>query len=256
MSEPDFEVIFASSDAERHAAQRLRYDVFVRELGGNGPLVDHVQRLEIDRFDPFSRHLLLLDRARGLTVSNQVVGVYRLLDQEGAERAGSFYSEHEFDLTPLISSRQRLLELGRSCLHADYRGGMAMFHLWAALATHVFEQDIDILFGTASFTGTDIASLDKPLTLLHERHLAPEHLRPVSRGPMPKITHAVADEADRKTAMMLMPALIKAYLRLGGCVGEGVFLDHDFNTTDVCLVLDVNSISDKQRKLYTQDRAR
>ena len=126
MSEPHFDTVFARSDEDLSAAQALRYDVFVDELGGDGDLVEHDTRLEKDRFDRFARHLLLLDRARGGTISQQVVGVYRLLDNEGAARAGGFYSEAEFNIDALTVPGLRLLELGRSCLHKDYRGGMAM----------------------------------------------------------------------------------------------------------------------------------
>lgn len=256
MPEPDFDVVFASSDEERRAAQALRYEVFVRELGGDGALVDHDKALEQDRFDVFSRHLLLLDLERGKTVCEQVVGVYRLLDLSGAQRAGGFYSAAEFDLTPITSSGLRLLELGRSCLHAEYRGGMAMYHLWSALAAYVFREKIDVLFGVASFQGTDVRTFSAPLTLLHERHLAPAQLCPSAREPRVCLDQMPYHALDHKAAMTQMPSLIKAYLRLGGGVGEGAYVDKAFNTTDVCLVLDVSQISEKQRKLYTQGRWR
>lgn len=256
MSEPHFDTVFARSDEDLSAAQALRYDVFVDELGGDGDLVEHDTRLEKDRFDRFARHMLLLDRARGGTVSQQVVGVYRLLDNEGAARAGGFYSEAEFNIDALTVSGLRLLELGRSCLHKDYRGGMAMYHLWSALAGYVSQEKFDILFGTASFRGTDIECLHKPLTLLQKNHLCPVGIRPIARHPRAVFSGNTSDDIDRKSAMTQMPSLIKAYLRLGGGVGDGAHVDHRFNTTDVCLVLDVNKTSDKIRRLYTKEHAR
>lgn len=255
MSEPHFDTVFARSDEDLSAAQALRYDVFVDELGGDGDLVEHDTRLEKDRFDRFARHLLLLDRARGGTVSQQVVGVYRLLDNEGAARAGGFYSEAEFNIDALTVSGLRLLELGRSCLHKDYRGGMAMYHLWSTLAGYVSQEKFDILFGTASFRGTDIECLLKPLMLLQKNHLCPVGIRPIARHPRAVLSENTGDDMDRKTAMTQMPSLIKAYLRLGGGVGDGAHVDHKFNTTDVCLVLDVNKTSDKIRRLYTKEHA-
>jgi len=254
MALPDFDVIFAQAPEDHRAVQRLRYDVFVAELGGDGPLVDHKNRLEQDQFDAHSAHLMLLDRTRGAHVAQQIVGAYRLLDSAGAARAGGFYSEREFDLKPLVAKPLSLLELGRSCLHREYRGGTAMYHLWSALARYVFAQKVDILFGVASFHGCDVQGLDAPLRTLHERHLAPERLRPIARAPFVLPSARTQDPLDRKAAMTQIPSLIKAYLRLGGYIGQGAYLDHAFNTTDVCLVLDVAQISEKQRKLYLKER--
>ncbi|MGH1578769.1 GNAT family N-acetyltransferase [Planktotalea sp.] len=255
MSQPDFDVVFATTGDELRAAQALRYDVFVRELGGDGPLVDHNAGLEIDSFDKHSKHLLLLDRARSDDAAHQVVGVYRLLDAQGAQNAGGFYSAREFDLAPLIASKRALLELGRSCLHRDYRGGMAMYYLWSKLARYVLEQKVDVLFGVASFHGTDPAPLTAPLTLLHQRHLASQDLRPIAQEPCISMAEFSTEQIARKDTMMQIPALIKAYLRLGGCIGQGAYLDHTFNTTDVCLVLDVSNMSEKQRRLYSMEHA-
>lgn len=170
-------VRLARTQDEIEAAQRLRYEVFVSELGGGGEMVDHAARLERDRFDPFFDHLLLSDARRG----GEVVGVYRLLRDDQAKAAGQFYSEDEYDLALLRASGRRLLELGRSCLHPEYRGGPGVMLMWQALAGYVAEHGIEILFGTASFHGTDVQALAHPLSLLHERHLAPEDLRVRSR---------------------------------------------------------------------------
>ena len=158
--DPEFRVALAHCDADLRAAQALRYDVFVRELGGGGALVDHALGLEQDRFDPFFDHLLLHDDATG-----QVVGVYRMLRAEQAAAAGQYYSEDEYDLAPLRATGRRLLELGRSCVRAAYRGGPAMYHLWNGLAAYVARHDIEIMFGVASFHGTDVQALAQPLSL-------------------------------------------------------------------------------------------
>ncbi len=250
--EPEFTVRLARDDAELRAAQALRYDVFVRELGGGGPLVDHENGLEKDRFDPYLDHLLVHHEPTG-----QVVGVYRLMREDQAIEAGQFYSESEYDLKPLRATGRRLLELGRSCLHRDFRGGVAMFHLWTGLARYVETHGIDILFGVASFRGTDPQALAQPLSMLNHAHLAPPELRARARADHFQRMDLVApDEIDRRRAMIEMPALIKAYLRLGGFVGEGAYLDHAFNTTDVCLVLDTARMNARQRRLYTGERTR
>ena len=137
---PIFTVKIADTAEELQAAQALRYQVFVQELGGSGDLVDHHAGLERDGFDPFGDHMIITDRSNGA-----VVGVYRLLREDQAIKAGRFYSEDEYDLTELRASGRKLLELGRSCLHPEYRGGTAMFHLWSGLADYVARHGIDVL---------------------------------------------------------------------------------------------------------------
>ncbi len=243
---PSFTVKLAETDAELKAAQRLRYDVFVRELGGGGEMVDHDARLEQDRFDPHFDHMLAFDDTTG-----KVVGVYRLLPGERAADLGQFYSEDEYDLTVLKQSGRKLLELGRSCVHPDYRGGTAMYHLWNGLAAYVTEREIEVLFGVASFHGTDMEPLAQPLSMLHHNHLAPPELRVRAQPDVFQSMDLVEPDAlDRRAAMVQVPALIKAYLRLGGFVGEGAFIDHAFNTTDVCLILDTTRMNARQKRIY------
>ncbi|MEX0285652.1 MAG: GNAT family N-acetyltransferase [Paracoccaceae bacterium] len=243
---PDFSVKLVETEGELRAAQALRYQVFVQELGGGGDLVDHANGLERDRFDPFFDHMTVTE-----TASGQVVGVYRLMRSDQAKAAGQFYSEDEYDLTLLRKSGRRLLELGRSCLHRDYRSGMAMYHLWNGLADYVARHQIDLLFGVASFHGTDINKLSAPLSLLHHKHLAPSDLR-VRARPAQFLSMDVIPPKylDKRKAMIMMPALIKAYLRLGGTVGEGAWIDRDFNTVDICMVLDTERLNARQKRLY------
>lgn len=247
-SSPVLSVRLARDAAERVEAERLRYDVFVRELGGDGAMVDHAAGRERDRFDAVAEQLLLIDEAR--PEGARIVGLYRLIDDAGAARMGQFYTEDEFDLAPLRRSGHRLLELGRSCLHRDYRGGTAMFRLWQGLAAHVAERGIELLFGTASFTGASPDAHADPLALLGAEHLAAPGLRVVSRQPgHDRLPEVMA--GDRAAAMRRMPPLIKAYLRLGGKIGQGVFVDQAFNTTDVCMILETGAMTDAQKRLYT-----
>jgi putative hemolysin len=252
-SHSKFALKLAQDPADIRAAQRLRYRVFVEELGGSGPMVDHEQKLEIDRFDPYFDHLVLIDQR--LAKGDHVVGVYRVLRGEQAEKAGQFYSEDEYDLTVLKSSGRRLLELGRSCVDARYRGGMAMYHLWNGLAGYVADHGVEILFGVASFHGTNVQALEEPLSHLHYRHLAPEDIRVRAVEQTFQRMDLIPEERiDRRRAMSQTPALIKAYLRIGGFVGEGAYIDHAFNTTDVCLILDTARMNETQRAIYTKGR--
>ena len=252
---PTFATRLAQTPEDRRAAQRLRYEVFVAELGGDGPLVDHANRLEADRFDAFADHILLLDLSR--RKNDQVVGVYRVMTAGMAKAAGRFYCAEEYDLTPFYRSGKRLLELGRSCLHAKYRGGAGMAHLWSGLADYVANRQIDLLFGVASFHGTDVAALSAPLSLLHHRHLVREELRVKAVGPT-ALSMAIEgpDTLDRVTAVRQMPALIKAYLRLGGTVGDGAFVDYDFNTVDICVILEREAVQGLQHKFLHKGAVR
>lgn len=246
-----FRLQLAVSEEDRRAAERLRYAVFVEELGGDGQMVDHEARLERDDFDPVADHLVLIDERRDAAALDHVVGVYRLLTEAHVAETGRFYSEAEYDLQKLKSSGQKLLELGRSCVHPDYRSGLALRQLWSGLAAYVQQREIGILFGVASFHGADAEAHAAPLSHLYHTHLAPEELRVRALdqvyAPMDQIP---ADRIDRVAAMRQVPALIKSYLRLGGFVGDGAFVDHAFNTTDVCLVMDTRRMTNAARQRY------
>jgi putative hemolysin len=246
--DPFYELTLARTDADLQAAQRLRYRVFVQELGADGPMVDHAAGLERDAFDAICDHLVLIDRRR--PAGDHVVAVYRLLPGDRLN-GGRFYSEDEYDLGPLRASGRRLLELGRSCVDRDHRGGPAMLMMWNGLAGYVLEHRIELMFGVASFHGTDVGALAQPLSWLHHHHLAPPALRVMARSP-----HGVSlnllgpDQIDRRRAVAAMPSLLRAYLRLGGVVGDGAFVDHDFNTVDVCLIMDTGQLSARHRDFH------
>ena len=250
---PLYEIRLARDAQDILSSQRLRYQVFVEELGGTGPLIDHENRLEADEFDPLYDHLVLIDASQPEDALDHVVGAYRLLRSDRAAEIGRFYCDAEYDLAPLRASGRRLLELGRSCVHPDHRGGAAMLMLWNGLADYVLAHEIEILFGVASFHGTDVAALKMPLAWLHHHHLAPEALRPRARAEhFQRMDLVERGDLDRATALEQMPNLIKAYLRLGGFVGEGAFVDMPFNTTDVLLLMDTQAMSEKHREFYTR----
>ena len=238
----------AQTEEDLLAAQRLRYEVFVEELGGDGPLVDHAGRFEKDHFDNRFDHLLLIDQTRDRAALDHVVGVYRVL---AGGKDTRFYSEDEYDLAPLKDGGRRLLELGRSCVRDGYRNGLALHMLWLGLADYARARDAEVLFGVASLRGTDVDSLAAPLSLLHHNHLAPSELRVRAQEDVYQPMNLLSvDSIDRVAAMRAVPALIKSYLKLGGFVGDGAFVDHAFNTTDVCLVIDTARMSASGRSRF------
>lgn len=245
---PQLIVRLARDAVDLRAAQRLRYDVFVRELGGTGPLVDHAAGLEADALDPFFDHLLLIDPTCDPAEERHVVGAYRLLPDHRLPQTGRFYCDSEFELTPLRATGRKLLELGRSCVAPAYRGGAGMLLMWQELAAYVARHEIDILFGAASFPGIDPQPIAQSLALLHHRHLASQDLRVRARAFQPMDLLPV-DAIDTRAALIAMPPLIRAYLRLGGVVGEGAFIDHDFQTIDVCVILDTAAMTAQAKGL-------
>lgn len=249
-NDPHFRLRLATQPQDLLGAQRLRYKVFVEELGAQASADDHAERLERDDFDPFCDHLVLEDTRRSAEDLDHIVAVYRLMNRAQAQKAGRFYTQSEYDLAPLIAQKANLLELGRSCLHPEYRGGTAMYHMWSGLTEFAAEHQIDLLFGVASFHGTDIAELKHPLSFLHHRHRAPEGLRVRSQA-FQSMELLPEDQIDRVAALRATPALIKAYLRLGGMVGDGAYIDRDFNTTDVFLLMDRSRLSARHHAIYS-----
>jgi len=254
VAENRFEVRLASSADEIMSAQRLRYRVFVEEMGASPDPADRARRLERDRFDPHFDHLILLDNEnRPSDPLDRVIGVYRLMRKDAAIKGEGFYGASEYDLTPLLKGGREIVELGRSCVDAAYRGGAAMHFLWNGLAEYVLTRKIEIMFGVASFHGTDTQAIAQALSYLHAHHLAPDDLR-VTTLPEYFVAMDIIPPAaiERKTALKQIPALIKAYLRLGGFVGDGAYVDRAFNTTDVCLLMDTTRMTARYRDYYTQ----
>lgn len=248
-----FDIRLAATAEEIAAAQRLRYRVFVEEMGAPAQGSDHRLRLEQDRFDPIFDHLIMIDRAaRPADPLDRVVGVYRLLPGDRAARSTGFYGAGEYDLAPLTRQPRRTLELGRSCVEKGYRGGAALHLMWRALAAYVLEREAEILFGVASFPGTDPGAIAHALAYLHHTHLAPPELRVRARPPGFVAMDLLApDTVDRRQALAQIPQLIKSYLRVGGVVGEGAYVDRDFNTIDICLLMDTARMVEKYKTLYT-----
>ncbi len=169
-------VRIAETDAEREAAQALRYRVFYEEMGAHPDAQTLRLKRDIDEFDAVADHLLVIDNAIA-SDERGVVGTYRLVQSDAAERIGRFYSSSEYDITPLQDFPGRLLEVGRSCVDKNYRGRAAMQLLWRGIASYIFLHRIDLLFGCASLPGTDPDRIADELTYLYHNHLAPPALR-------------------------------------------------------------------------------
>ena len=251
-----FTVRLAEDEADVAAAQRLRYRIFVEEMGAHPTREDAARRRESDRFDPWFEHLLLIDHeCDDPDCERGVVGVYRLMRGERARAGIGFYGASEYDLSKLEAYPRETLELGRSCVDAGHRGGSGMHLLWTGLGQFVAEHGVGIMFGVASFHGADPGPLAQALSYLHYNHLAPEDLRVRAlEDSFTEMAILPPDQVSKIEAMRQIPALIKAYLRLGGYVGEGAFIDTEFNTVDVCLLMDTERMVQRYRTFYQRQR--
>jgi len=250
-----FEIRLAESPQDIAAAQRLRYKVFVEELGAQATPEEHAARQERDEYDPYFEHLLLIDRHATGDPLDKVCGVYRLMRGSAARAGIGFYGASEYDLSKLESLGRETLELGRSCIAEEHRGGLGMHLMWDGLGQYVAKHDIGVLFGVASFHSADPAPIAEALSYLHHNHLAPPQLRVKALAcHYAEMNQMPADQINKRRALQLTPSLIKAYLRLGGYVGEGAFVDLDFNTVDVCLIMDTQTMTEKYRTFYGRKR--
>jgi putative hemolysin len=239
------QVRLARSEADVHAAQRLRFDIFHDEMGARLSEQAMSARLDVDPYDAHADHLLVEHEGEdGITV----VGTYRLLREVASTTQGVFYSETEFDLSPLLDHARQtgrpLLELGRSCVAPEFRDSRTIQLLWRGIADYLEVHGIGYMFGCASFHGTDPAEHAPALSYLSQHLLAPPHLR----------ARALADSAldmnllpigsyDVGRAARSLPPLVKGYLRAGAMIGEDAWIDHAFGTIDVFVVMPVDAIA-------------
>jgi len=246
-------VRLATTADELEAAQGLRYRVFYEEMGAKADAATIAARLDRAEFDIIADHLLVVDHDLGEGAAS-VVGTYRLIRQEEAERFGRFYSESEYDISALKTFPGKKLELGRSCTAAAYRSRAVLQLLWRGIAAYVFHHGIDLMFGCASLSGTDPDALAEELTYLATHHLAPEAIRPRALpSRYVEMKRLDAASINPKAAMMRLPPLIKGYLRLGGFVGAGAVIDEQFNTTDIAVVVQTDLVTEKYYRHYERE---
>jgi len=224
-------VELASQEAEVREAQALRYRVFGQELGAR--LRAGSAGLDVDELDGHCHHLLVREAKTG-----QVVGCTRLLTDDEARRVGRFYSEGEFDLGPIPNLRGRLLEVGRTCIAPQYRQGSAIAVLWSGLAGFIYLHGIDYLFGCASIPlGENDVQAAAMMNRIRRLAMSDETVRVTPREPL-RTTQAPDDVLDAP-----LPALLKAYIRLGAKACGEPCRDADFGVADVLMLLDVNELN-------------
>lgn len=209
-------------------AQRLRYKVFAEELGAD---VGTADGLDIDEFDAHCDHIIVRDEA-----SLRVVGTYRVLPPHRARQLGRLYSEAEFDMQRLDHLRPGMIEVGRSCVHRDYRSGPAILLLWAGLAQYMKEHGYRHLVGCASASLADGGGAAACVRDTTQRYLTTPEYRAFPRLPFPH-------ERIERAAHAELPPLIKGYLKIGARVCGEPAWDPEFNTADFLVLLALENLN-------------
>lgn len=233
---PQFHVGLARSESEIHAAQRLRYRVFAEELGAR--LDPRTPGVDQDLFDPYCEHLIVRDEDSG-----RIVGTYRILAPEAARRVGSYYSDNEFDLTRLQHLRERIVEIGRSCIDAEYRSGAVITLLWNGLARYMTENRHDYLIGCASIGMADGGHNAASIYAQLQKHMSPPEYRVFPRCRLPLERLDINARAE-------LPPLLKGYLRAGSYVCGEPAWDPDFNTADLLLLLPMSRVESRYARHF------
>ncbi len=234
-------VVWASHQDEVREAQRLRYDVFAREMGArlDGDIPDH----DVDLFDDYCEHLMVRDTATGA-----VVGTYRVLTPAQARRVGSLYTETEFDLTRLRSLRARMVELGRSCVHPLHRHGGVIMALWGALTEFMVRNELDTMIGCASIPMLHEGVVSGDVAASVWRQVREAHLAPIEWQVRPRLPLPIERLDD--SLPVEPPPLIKGYLRLGAKVLGAPAWDPDFNTADLPMMLRISDMPARYRRHF------
>lgn len=257
------EVRLATRPKDVRRAQRLRYKVFYEEMAAVPSSLAALKRRDADEYDAVCDHLLVIDHAANgakpfRKPRPRVVGTYRLLRQDQADRHFGFYTAGEYDIAPVLAANQglRILELGRSCVLKPYRTKRTVELLWHGIWTYVLHHRIDAMLGCASLEGTDPDRLALPLSFLHHFARAPEVWRARALPERHVAMDRLSREAiDPKAALQELPPLIKGYLRAGAYVGGEPAWDPDFNTADLLIMMPMARVDERYARHFLERKA-
>ncbi len=249
----DYEVRLTRNKDERRQVRQLRYDVFVEEEGASATEEQRNLREEYDSFDRYAEYLAVFHNGK-------IVGTYRIIDRNAAEKMDGFYTESEFNISKIKKVDGNIAEMSRACVNREYRdNALVMRLLWAGLGEYIVRRKIAILFGVASWVGIKPVESAQAISYLYYNHLSPLGLRAtvLSENFAPDVNPKLSrmnilprefvDEAD---ARRQMTPLIKGYLRLGATFGRGVFIDKPFNTYDVFVMVQTKKIDAAYQKHF------
>ena len=249
----DFEVRLTRNKEERKMVRQLRYEVFCLEENASATEEQKNLGEEYDAYDTYADYMAVFH-------NGEIVGTYRIIDKDAAEKMGGFYTEQEFNISKIKKVNGNIAEMSRACVKMEYReNGLVMRLLWAGLCEYVVKRKVVILFGVPSFVGTNPAQSAQALSYLYYNCLSPSHLRATvlkenldsSINPamtqMNILPRAFVNEDEAKKQMT---PLIKGYLRLGATFGRGVFIDKGFGTYDVFVLVQTKNIDKTYQKHF------
>lgn len=237
-----YRVRLAQNGDDVRAAQRLRYLAFIRDSGA----APREAGIDSDDFDAISDHILIEEVKTG-----DLACCFRLLPFENGTGIDRSYSAQYYNLKALRTFEERMVEMGRFCVHPDHRRGDVLRIAWSALTRYVDERDIKLLFGCSSFQGVEAETYSEAFALLKDRHLAPKRWLP---HPKAKSIFRFARKLrwrrpDPKQGMRLMPPLLRGYLSLGGWVSDHAVIDHDMNTLHVFTGVEIARVPERMARL-------
>ncbi|WP_417623501.1 GNAT family N-acetyltransferase [Paremcibacter congregatus] len=252
----DIEIRLANSEAELLAAQKLRYQVFYKEM--HAKPTGEMEKLgrDYDDFDLVCDHLLAFDTSK--TGDDAVIATYRLLREEKIDGIQNFYSSQEFDLSNMDKKpfRDRMagrqgLELGRSCVREAYRSNNIIQLMWKAIIVYITHHKVGCLFGCASLAGVIQGDLELPLSYLYHKYKTPDDINiPALPERFQKMDYYPADYEGLSKAKRQLAPLVRGYAALGCYIGDGAVIDEQFNTTDVFILLFTDRLRERNPQMF------
>ncbi len=249
MSAGRYDVRLANTEAEVLSAQKLRYDVLFRESGGIITQEMLNTEREEDEWDEVAYHVVVVDTKN----DGEVVGTVRLVSSEALHDNQSFYTEHAFQLDGLRSNYGKILELSRACVSPSGRGGAILLLIWKFTMQFIERNGYEVLFGCASFKGTDYQEHVEILSYLYEKHLAADHLMPIPRDQVQSVKIADFSKVPGKGKERgKVPTMLRGYLKIGACISDHAIIDPVFNTTFVAIYVDAKQMFNTNHALVNK----
>ena len=249
-SEDSITARLARTDAEVEAAQHLRYKVFYEEFQAEADDEIVKAKRDFDAYDALADHMIVQDTSLG-DGPDAIIGTYRMIRRDIVDKHGRFYTSQEYDISALLGDNTNAMELGRSCVLPPYRTRPVMQKLWQGIASYLVEYNITMLFGCGSLHGTNPDQFSQQLAYLYHYHLAPAEIRPRAHGSRHiEMNRHPKEDLDAARIFASLPPLFKGYLRVGSMVGDGAVIDYQMRTTDVCIVLPTDVVTERYQRHY------
>ena len=233
-----FRVSLAQTPHHLTDCQRLRYSVFNEELG-EGLSTSERDHLDIDPFDNFCDHLMVTDLDSG-----RLVGTYRLQTGEVARKNLGYYGNQIFDFSVYEPIRKEMLELGRACVHVDFRNIMVLHALWNGIAVYATRHESRYLIGCSSVTSQNENYSTAMYDTLKEKYLIAPPLR---TNPQPGQCCQSSGDPVESTRP---PRLFRAYLEISGRICGPPAIDREFKTIDFLTIVDLAKLPDRVRSRF------